>query len=186
MTKEKLTILIIGISLFLFGWQSVKASQQKSVEEDYYELGYKSISNAIREAESYYKSNIDLPIELPPLDFTHSFGRFNGKHLGLEIEYLNEEKHFNYIINIFPVEEGVKLFSSTDSKILLKDGTQAYYSTSGTNSKKIFIFMFNKNNWTYILSIEEDLLDKPLPTLVGIANSFERKISDSLKGIANY
>ena len=171
MINQKLIILFIGYSLFLFDWQPVHASQGKSVEEDYYDQGYKSISNAVQEVESFYKTNLDLPKELPPLDFTHSFGRFNGEHLGLEIEYLNEDKHFNYIINVIPIKEGGNLLSSTDSTFLLKDGTQAYYSTSGPDRNKLIILMFNKNNWTYILSIEEGLLDKPLHTLVRIANS---------------
>ncbi|MGE8203031.1 hypothetical protein ACQKP0_00485 [Heyndrickxia sp. NPDC080065] len=171
MTKNKLIILFIGLSFFLSGWQSVKASQQKSIEKDYYDLGFKSVSNAIQETESYYKTNLDLPKKLPPLDFTHSFGRFNEENESLEIEYLNEEKHFKYIINVIPAKERGKLLSSTDAIIPLKDGTEAYYTTSGINGRDLITFMFEKNNWIYILSIEEDLIDKPLPTLVGIANS---------------
>ncbi|MFC5465002.1 hypothetical protein [Lederbergia graminis] len=171
MTKKKLIILFIGFSLFLGGWQSVKASKQSSVEKDYYDLGYKSVSKAIKETESYYQTNLHLPSKLPPLTFTHSFGRFNKENESLEIEYLNEEKHFNYIINVIPAKKGEKLLSSTDTKISLKDGTQAYYTLSRMDEKNLIIFMFKKNNWTYILSIEEDLISKPLTTLVDIADS---------------
>ena len=126
---------------------------------------------AIQETESYYKTNLDLPNKLPPLDFTHSFGRLNRENEVLEIEYLNVGKHFNYIINIIPAKEELKLFSSKD-KIPLKDGTQAaYYRTSRTNGNNLMTFMFKNNNWIYILSIEEGLIVNPLSTLVEIANS---------------
>lgn len=173
MTKNKIIFLLIGFFLCLSGWQSVKSSEQRSIEKDYYNLGYKSVSDAIQEAESYYKTNLDLPIKLPPLDFTHSFGRFDQGNENLEIEYLNEEKHFNYIINVFPVIKGDNLLSRTNhSKIIsLKDGTKAYYSTTGTDKNISSILMFNKNNWTYMLSIEKSLLDNPVKTLVEIANS---------------
>lgn len=72
-------------------------------------MGYKSVSKAIQETESYYKTNLDLPNKLPPLDFTHSFGRLNRENEVLEIEYLNVGKHFNYIINIIPAKEELKL-----------------------------------------------------------------------------
>ncbi|MEK3888363.1 hypothetical protein [Bacillus sp. FSL K6-3431] len=48
----------------------------------------------IQETESYYKTNLDLQKKLPPLDFTHSFERFNRENENLEIEYLSEEKPF--------------------------------------------------------------------------------------------
>ncbi|MGE7919144.1 hypothetical protein ACQKM9_09365 [Viridibacillus sp. NPDC093762] len=173
MTKKKIINLLIGFFLCLSGWHSVKSSQQRSIEKDYYNLGYKSVSDAKQEAESYYKTNLDLPIKLPPLDFTHSFGRFDQGNENLEIEYLNEEKHFNYIINVFPARIGDNLLTRTNySKLIsLKDGTQAFYSTTGIDKKISSILMFKKNNWTYMLSIEERLLDNPVTTLVEIAES---------------
>ncbi|MGE7624041.1 hypothetical protein ACQKMD_13565 [Viridibacillus sp. NPDC096237] len=173
MTKKKTIILLVGFFLCLCGWQSVKSSEQRSIEKDYYNLGYKSVSDAIQEAESYYKTNLDLPIKLPPLDFTHSFGRFDQGNENLEIEYLNEQKHFNYIINVSPSRKGNTLLNRTNhSKIIpLKDGTKAYYSTAGIDKNISSILMFNKNNWTYMLSIEKSLLDNPVTTLVEIANS---------------
>ncbi|MBS4199194.1 hypothetical protein KHA93_05935 [Bacillus sp. FJAT-49732] len=171
MNKKKFFILLLGFSLFIGGWKSAKISLQKNVEKIYYDLGYKSIAEAIEETKSYFKTNLDLPKKLPPLNFSHTFGRFNRENENLEIEYLNEKKNFNYIINIFPARNERDFFSSTDTKISLKDGTDAYYSTAGKDEKVIIVLMFIKNNWTYILSIEEKLLDDPLPTLVEIANS---------------
>ncbi|KRG11648.1 hypothetical protein ACA29_15965 [Lederbergia galactosidilytica] len=107
-----------------------------------------------------------------PLDFTHSFGRFNKENENLEIEYLSEKQHFNYIINVIPSKNETELLSDIDSQVFLKDGTQANYLTSGKDGKSLITFMFKKNNWTYILSIEERLLDNPLSTMMEIANSF--------------
>ncbi|MBK3493742.1 hypothetical protein JFL43_02480 [Viridibacillus sp. YIM B01967] len=144
MTIKKIIIFLVGFFLCLSGWQSVKSYQQRSIEKSYYNLGYKPVSDAIQDTESYYKTILDLPIKLPPLDFTHSFGRFDQGNENLEIEYLNEEKHFNYIINVFPSRIGNNLLSRTNhSKIIsLKDGTQAYYSTIGIDKKISSILMF--------------------------------------------
>lgn len=173
--NKSVTLLFIFIGFFYYisgGWQTVKATQKMSIEKHYHELGYKSVSNAIQETEAYYKTNLVLPKKLPPLDFSHSFGRFSKENENLEIEYLNEKKHFNYIINIFPAKYDNKLLPFSDTKIILKDGTQAYYSTSGIDEKSIMILKFKKNNLIYILSIQEILIDNPLSTLEEIANSF--------------
>lgn len=176
MVKRKVAILLLGLSLFLSG-QSVNAIQKPqdtSIEHNSFDLGYKSISDAVHDTEGYFKKNLDLPKKLPPLDFTHSFGRFNNpegdQNDGLEIEYLNKDKHFNYIINVHPAKYGLKYNPDTDKKITLKDGTQAYYKIIG--KKPIIVFMFEKAGWRYMLCIEERLLDKPISTLVDIANSF--------------
>lgn len=127
--KKSVSFLFLFIGFFLCisgGWQSVKATQKTSIEKHYHELGYKSVSNAIQETEAHYKTNLVLPKKLPPLDFSHSFGRFSKENEYLEIEYLNEKKHLNYIINIFPAKYGNKLLPFSDTKITLKDGTQAY------------------------------------------------------------
>ncbi|MFF2879137.1 carbon monoxide dehydrogenase [Gottfriedia sp. NPDC057991] len=172
MIKKKLIILLFGFSLWFSSWQSVQAVQQKSLEKSYYNLGYKSVSDAKKEAESYFKTKLNLPQKLPPLTFTHSFGRFIGNNNindGLEVEYLNDGKHFNYIINVRPLKNKIKLPLS--SKINLKDGKQADYYTIREGQKKLIVFNFDKNGWNYTLSIQEKLLDNALSTLVKIAES---------------
>ena len=172
--KKSVSLLFLFIGFFLCisgGWQFVKAAQKMSIEKQYYELGYKSLSNAIQETEAYYKTNLVLPKKLPPLDFSHSFGRFSKENENLEIEYLNEKKHLNYIINIFPAKYSNKLLPFSETKITLKDGTQAYYSISGMDEKSVMTLVFKENNWTYMLSIQESLIDNPLSILEGIANS---------------
>lgn len=63
------------------------------------------------------------------------------------------------------------LFSNNDNKVSLKNGTQAYYSTSGKAEKVINTFMFIKNGWVYMLCIRESLLDDPVSTFIEVANS---------------
>lgn len=173
MNKKKLIALLVGFLLCISGWQLVKASQQ-NLESDYYKLGYTSISNAVQETESYYKTKLDLPSKIAPLDFTHSFGRFNKENDNLELEYLNNKEHTNYIINVFPSKIKINKFINTnDTQISLKDGTQAYYSYStGEAEVKVITLKFEKNKWIYLLSIQENLLTNPLSELQEIANSF--------------
>lgn len=172
----KLIILFLGCFLYFTGWQSVDASENKSLEKSYYDLGYKKIPEAVKDTETYYKNTLELPKKLPQLEFTHSFGRFSSRNETLEIKYLNEKEHFSYIINIIPAKNGSHqkdLFSNYDNKVSLKDGTQAYFSTSGKEGKVIITFMFIKNDWIYMLNIRESLLDDPVSTLTEISNSID-------------
>lgn len=165
-------IVLLGFFLCIIGWHSIKAIQLRDIEDAYNDLGYKTVPQAVHEAESFYRETLEIPEKLPSLDFTYSFGRFDRNNEVLEIEYLNEEKHKNYIINIMPIKKRASVFSFTDSELTLDDGTKAYYSSSGAVGKKIITFTFEKNSWIYMFSIDEALLDDPLEKMADIANSF--------------
>lgn len=168
--KSKKILLVVGLILCISGWQSVKALYQDGIEKHYNELGYKSVSQAIKEAESNYGLKLKLPSKKPPLDFTHEFGRFNKTNENLELEYINEKNHTNYIINIFPSHKERSLRYTQGYKVILDDQTKAYYSLTGT-SHRISTLAFKKNNWIYILSAEERLFEDPLTIFLDIANS---------------
>lgn len=169
---NKRGLLLLFLVLCFGGWQSVKAIQQMSIEHDYAELGYTSVSRAIEEAEDFYGKSMELPTKLLPLDITHSFGRFDQNNRTVEIEFLNEKNHFNYIINVTTAEKSSNIFSFYDSEIPLKDGTKGYYSLIGMNGTKLITFVFQKGNWIYMISVEEGLLDNPVEKLAEVANSF--------------
>lgn len=169
LNKIKLMILFVGLFFYLGGWQSVDALEDDSLEKSYYDLGYKTVTEAVKDTETHYKKTLELPEKLPPLDFTHSFGRFISRNETLEIEYLNEND--NYIINIIPARNGKNL--NTDNEISLKDGSKAYYSTIGSDQETIFIFMVIKNDWKYVFSIKKSLIDDPISTFTEIANSID-------------
>jgi hypothetical protein len=169
---NKTGLLLLFLVLCFGGWQSVKAIQQMGIEHNYAELGYTSVSQAIEEAENFYGTSIGLPKKLLPLEITHSFGRFDQENETVEIEFLNEKLHFNYIINIMPANKRSTMFSFTDFEVPLEDGTQAYYSVSGMDDQKIILFNFQKSNWIYMISVEVGLLDNPIETMVEVANSF--------------
>lgn len=169
---NKTGLLLLFLVLCFSGWQSVKAIQQMSIEHDYAELGYTSVSHAIEEAENFYGTSIELPKKLLPLEITHSFGRFDQDNETVEIEFLNEKHHFNYIINIMPANKRSTMLSFTNFEVPLEDGTQAYYSVLGVNDQRIILFGFQKSNWIYMISIETGLLDNPVETMAEIANSF--------------
>lgn len=169
---NKTGLPLLFLVLCFGGWQSVKAIQQMGIEHNYAELGYTSVSQAIEEAENFYGTSIELPKKLLPLDITHSFGRFDQENETVEIEFLNEKHHFNYIINIMPANKRSTMFSFTDFEVPLDDGTQAYYSVSGMDDQKIILFSFQKSNWIYMISVEVGLLDNPVETMTEVANSF--------------
>lgn len=166
------SLFFVGFILCMSGWQSISASQH-SLEQGYNNLGYTSISHARLEAELYYETELTLPTKIPPLNFTYSFGRFHEENDHLEIEYLNPEEHLNYIINVFPAKIGMHVFrGENDSQIVLGEGTHAYFSYSPADKEmKVITLKFEKNNWIYLLSIQENMLTNSLSDLEAIANS---------------
>lgn len=169
----------MGFILTFNGVLSIKAIDKKdfSLEKSYHDLGYKSVEDAIYETENYFKRKLPIPGKLPPLYFTHSFGRSHkvdgDPNNGLEIVYLNVEQHFNYIINVRPAKYGMKYNSDIDTKVRLKDGTQAYYHTFAKG--RVVVFTFEKEGWIYTLSLEKKLVKNAIATLTEIANSEPKK-----------
>lgn len=169
--KNKKLLLVVGFILCICGWQSVKALQKSGIEEYYEQLGYKSIPQALKEAESYYGMKIELPSKKPPLEITHQFGRFNKENDNLELEYINEKNHTNYIINIFSSQIEGSLRYNQGNIVILDDQTKAYYWITGTENQRLLTLSFKKNNWIYILSAEESLFEDTLTILLNMANS---------------
>ena len=65
-----------------------------SLENFLLDIGYKEVNKALQESENYFNRDIALPTQLPPVTFTHNFGRFThsfGKENDqFEITYINE------------------------------------------------------------------------------------------------
>jgi hypothetical protein len=98
-------------------------------------IGYKEVNKALQESKDYFKSDIPLPTQLPPVTFTHNFGRFNhsfGKaNDEFEITYLNENLGQNhYQIRVKPVKYKLEFSEEKiDQTIKLSDGSESIYST---------------------------------------------------------
>jgi hypothetical protein len=152
-------------------------------EEAYYNIGYKSVWEALKECELHFQRELRLPIKLPPVEFSHHFGRFNKDSNNFndkfEIEYLNEKQAMNhYNIDVVPVEQRINYEHSknfTMKTYRLKDGTSALYFTetqTRTPLRRFNILVFEKNDWQYRISVDYRLGDKvPANALLEIAES---------------
>ena len=146
-------------------------------QKAYFELGYESVYDSLERSNRYFNHEIKLPVQIPPIPFTHLFGRLN-KHEDrnnstLEIEYINQNGA-PYGITIFPVKSKVQL-SELDSKaqfFTLKDGSKAGYISKPPHIRWINHFYFEKNGWQYLIRVHSDVSNVITPELlVEIADS---------------
>ncbi|MBU5442255.1 hypothetical protein [Paenibacillus sp. MSJ-34] len=147
-------------------------------ETMYYQYGYKSIDRELRTCEKLFRKTIHLPVNIPPLPFTHQFARCSwgkGDNDHLEIEYINRHQGgSHYLIRISPLEHKITNIPSRQStirKYRLKDGSRAVYgSIGGTGSFRILVF--EKKGLQYILSMNRRMSHIVTgDVLVDIANS---------------
>ncbi|WP_375142585.1 DUF4367 domain-containing protein [Metabacillus idriensis] len=115
-----------------------------------------------------------LPNRLPPIAFTHSFGRFSNLDGDLndqfEVVYVNEKKpKITYSLSVRPVSNGIKFDDKhITQNINLRDGSKAIYSiaTDGFN-----LLVFEKYGFQYIMSISKDVTTVSKEVLTEIADS---------------
>ena len=66
-------------------------------------MGYKEVHEALKESEEHFEHDIVLPIQLPPIVFTHNLGRLTNlegnQNDYLEITYLNQNRDKIIIIS---------------------------------------------------------------------------------------
>ena len=101
--KKEAYYLIFFISAIPFLFVNVKMyaleDAPTTFENKYTEAGYKSIEDSVKEFEAFCKCEVKLPEVLPPILFTHEFGRFSEdkKYINdvLEIRYVHENKSEN-------------------------------------------------------------------------------------------
>jgi hypothetical protein len=156
-------------------------SERRPFEDYYYEFGYKSVEDALKECENHFHRDLKLPTKLPPVEFTHHFGRFNDvngeTNDGFQVEFLNEKLGENhYMIKMLPDKH--KMNFSNKREVIrtykLKDGTEAVYLTAPRHHGKSFfnVLVFEKNSWQYVLSIDSRIENKvSAKVLVEIAES---------------
>ncbi|WPK13261.1 hypothetical protein R6U77_06180 [Lysinibacillus louembei] len=173
---KKIGLFLFSICLlFIFLINSSFANEYK-FEKNLLDIGYKEIDKAIAEAETYFQRTIKLPKKVPGLEFTHIFGRFISldatPNTYLEIKYINQdspEKH--YKIEIRPIKHKIPINDTHITQLLkLHDGSDVIYSTKiqGFN-----ILIFEKNEWQYILSLDQRVSQQAAELLLKIANSVE-------------
>ncbi|MBD1221898.1 hypothetical protein [Virgibacillus halodenitrificans] len=176
-------IIILCIFVILVSHSVVyakfKDNKPPSYEELYTEWGYTTIDDAITQFENSYNKDLKLPLRVPPIAFTHHFGKFTdseGNTNSFSAQFVNDkhpEKH--YKIDVKAAEDGMEF---NERQVIdtykLKNGTIASYISLSQHQIGFYALVFTKNGWQYILSIDERVADTVTPeVLVKIANSFE-------------
>lgn len=174
MWKLKLIVTLLLSIHIILGQEFVSA--QEPLEELPLKMGYKSIEDAVVECEEHFGRDIKLPLKLPPIVFTHQFGRCSNSvgeiNDELEIEFISELDSANhYLISIRP-DRNNKKFSPKRNVVKiykLKNNSNAFYGTLGS----AFDFLsFEKAGWHYFLSVDHRAAEKVSPEkLVEIADS---------------
>jgi hypothetical protein len=143
----------------------------------YTQIGYKSVNEAVKEFENHFKKELNLPLRLPPIPFTHQVGRFSEDREYdindvLDLEFINDktqENHFN--IYVRPLKSKINFTDSGNHMVFkLNNGQDATYIT-----ERLFnLLVFEKGNWQYMLGIDNRVSNVVTPeVLVEIANSIE-------------
>lgn len=178
--NKKFFVLLLAVFITVIyglGGESLHAEPPDKpypFEKLYVEIGYKTVPEAVMEAERHFEKDLKLPLRMPPIPFTHSFGRFNNMEGELndefEVEYISETAPENhYKMNIRPIKYKISISDEDILKVYkLKNEEKALYaSVSGFN-----VLVFEKDDWQYMLSIDNRISNTVTPkTLVEIADS---------------
>ena len=173
--------LFLTVFLCLYSPVSMKADEPYIGNSDFEKIfldgGYKDVYKALQESKDHFKRTIVLPTQLPPIAFTHHFGRFSNLdgdlNDGLEITYLNKDFSQNhYMISVKPAEYRLTFRQEhIKQSFKLTDGTKAIFSN---RIEGFHLLMFEKDGWQYILSVDKRISDIVTPkVLAEIANSIK-------------
>ena len=173
-------ILITFISCIALTFSISYGAKANYTSEEFqkslFDIGFKKVNAALQESKEYFKKDIALPVQIPPIEFTHSFGRISDSNGdindGFEVEYRHINKPKNhYMIWVKPVKYGLSIRDERIDKTLkLKDGSKAIYSTKFARGFNLLVF--EKSRWQYVLSINKAVSDQvTTEILVEIANS---------------
>jgi hypothetical protein len=175
-------IILIFITLSLVHLTAIEGKANytnEQFEKSLYDIGYKEVHSALDEAQTHFHQKIPLPVQIPPITFTHSFGRFNDLQGEMndefEIEYFNKDAAKNhYMVWIKPAKHKLKIEPRLiDKTIHLKDGSEAIVSNKKLG-KRFYVLLFEDKGWQYILSIDSANSENVSPDmLVDIANSLK-------------
>ena len=178
--SKPLLLVLFGILICGLYYGTVNAKPNDtphSFEEKFTEVGYKSVADALDDFELHFNQELKLPTRVPPISFTHYFGRFSNPdgeiNDTLEVKFINDQipdHHFK--MDVRPIQHKIT-FEKYKSKVFkLKNGTNATYIDDlkfGFN-----LLVFERDNWQYMFSIDADVSDKVTPEiLVQIANSID-------------
>lgn len=152
-----------------------------SYEEVYPEIGYKTVEGAAYDFERHFHQGLKLPLRVPPISFTHHFGRFNDLDGDMndffEVTFVNNqlpEHHYKITVRPIQYKFPVKKESVVKTFVLKKGTTSIYMEISGFH-----VLAFEREDWQYMLWIDKRVSNKVTPeVLVDIANSIDYTTQD--------
>lgn len=156
-----------------------------SYEEVYPEIGYKTVEGAAYDFERHFHQGLKLPLRVPPISFTHHFGRFNDLDGDMndffEVTFVNNqlpEHHYKITVRPIQYKFPVKKESVVKTFVLKKGTASIYMEISGFH-----VLAFEREDWQYMLWIDKRVSNKVTPeVLVDIANSIDYKTLEDERG----
>ncbi|MCC3357076.1 hypothetical protein [Bacillus sp. REN16] len=155
---------------------AITNDEPQPLEEIYPEIGYKTVEEAVKEFEQHFKQDLKLPLRIPPISFTHYFGRFSDldgdANDSFEMKFISDKSPENhYKIVVRPVNHKIPIRDKYILKVFkLKNGNAAKYM----EYRSFGALVFERDNWQYMLSIDKRISNKVTPeVLVEIANSID-------------
>ncbi|USK32581.1 hypothetical protein LIT25_18545 [Bacillus sp. F19] len=173
---RKIFILTLSLCFISFGLVNANGKDEHPpLEKGFFEIGYKTVEKALDECENHFNKNIELPYKMPPIEFTHYFGRCSkdfGINNNFEIEYLNENLSENhYQVTVRPREHRIKFKQRNIARKIKMDKGSALLLN---NPNGVNILVFERDDWQYMLSVDKRVSERvPVEVLVDIANSFK-------------
>lgn len=174
---KAISLLLISFCLLLYlNIYATANDKTSSYEETYPEIGYQTVEGALDDFEQHFKQELKLPLRVPPISFTHHFGRFNDLdddiNDSFEVVFINEnlsENHF--IIDVRPIKNKISIKEKYIIKTFeLKNGIVATYMTISDFN----VLVFERDDWQYMLNVDKRVSNKVTPeTLLDIANSID-------------
>ncbi|MFP3919166.1 carbon monoxide dehydrogenase, partial [Lysinibacillus telephonicus] len=174
--KKSVSFLLLLLGFFILKGNSgtVYANPNDtppSFEEQFREMGYKTVSEAVKEFEKHCNCSVKLPTMIPSIPFTHEFGKFyEDKEYeindSLQIRFVHSKIGHNiFKIDICPLKNKLDF---EGRKYTLQDGTKGIHFESDLFN----FFVFEKNNLQYLIGIHNKATNIEIPeVLVDIANS---------------
>lgn len=173
MRKKFSLIFTLCICLISFGAVNAKGQDvREPLENGLFEIGYKTVEEAVNECENLFNEDIVLPYKIPPVQFTHYFGRCSkdiGINNAFEIEFFNENTPENhYDLTLRSKKHSITFKPRHIDKTINLDKGKAFLIKNPIAN----VLVFEKENWQYILSVDKRISGQvPLEVMVDIANS---------------
>ncbi|SOC43897.1 hypothetical protein [Ureibacillus acetophenoni] len=169
------TLLIVGVMNNMT--EANSSDVPPPFEEAFPEVGYKSVEEALKEFEQHFGKELKLPLRVPPISFTHKFGRFSNSdgemNDSFEMKLISDQMPRNHFkIDVRPLEYKIPFDKYVTKVYMLDNGQEASfveYSRVGFN-----MLVFERDGWQYVFSIDQEVADQvTAEVLVRIANSID-------------